>query len=449
MKKAILLLITVMILVACGVEGNTTSVADDTSSVREAAAGEPTLASAEATLTSEKATSTASATPAPFTAMAQPEATPTIVEPPTATATLAPTPTSAPHVNVEQAPYAPSNCSDKYPCNDDVAGWEARLRVPSGFEARYFARVEGQPTSLAFGPDGLLYVATQSGEIVTVDETGQVAPFFSGLDTPTGLAFQPGTDELYVSSRLVNENSGGEAQVGVIRDGELSQVFGEIPCCYTFLHAANGIAFGPDGYGYVAVGARADHGEILPGNPGAGQPDELHPWEAAILRFSPDGSEVEAYAYGLRNSYDLTWDASGRLFATDNAPDFGPPDELHLVQAGGQHGYPWYECDVCFAAPDNVSVIEPVHEFVPHGAAAGISAYVDERFPGYYNNLFAVLWSAFAGAQKVVRLSPGGTEASDFATGFAAPIDVAVGPDGALFVADYATGIVFRIDYMG
>jgi DNA-binding beta-propeller fold protein YncE len=34
---------------------------------------------------------------------------------------------------------------------------------------------------------------------------------------------------------------------------------------------------------------------------------------------------------------------------------------------------------------------------------------------------------------------------SDFATGFAQPIDVAVGPNGNLYVADYATGIIFKI----
>ena len=44
-----------------------------------------------------------------------------------------------------------------------------------------------------------------------------------------------------------------------------------------------------------------------------------------------------------------------------------------------------------------------------------------------------------------MRFSPGGEEMSDFATGFAQPIDVTVGPDGNLFVADYATGIIFKI----
>jgi glucose/arabinose dehydrogenase len=331
-----------------------------------------------------------------------------------------------------------------------VAAWENRIQVPPDFAVSYFAYLEGvKPTSMTFGPDGLLYVAVQEGTIYTVNGAGETAVYVDGFDTPTGLAFQPGTARLYVSDRLINENSGGESQISVVQNGVVSQVFGGIPCCYTFLHAANGIAFGPDGFGYVSVGARADHGEILPGNPNAGQQDEMHPWEASVLRFSPDGSVVERYARGLRNSYDLAWDGTGQLFATDNAPDFGPPDEFHAVMPGGEHGYPWYDCGQCFSPPPGVEVIPPLYEFLPHSAVTGVTAYLDDGFPGYYNNLFVVLWSAFADAQRVIRFEPGGVGASTFATGFAAPIDLTVGPDGGMYVVDWATGIIFKIEYVG
>jgi glucose/arabinose dehydrogenase len=358
--------------------------------------------------------------------------------------------TAAPAVDIVQPPYAESACSDRFPCNDNVAAWESRIQLPPGFSAGYFAHLADlQPTSITFGPDGLLYVAVQSGAIYTVDEGGDSAVYVDGFDTPTGIAFQPGTSRLYVSNRLVNENSGGESQISVVQNGVISQVFGNIPCCYTFLHAANGIAFGPDGFGYVSVGARADHGEILPGNPNAGQQDELHPWEASVLRFSPDGSVIENYARGLRNSYDIAWDASGQLFATDNAPDFGPPDELHAVMPGGEQGYPYYDCGQCFSPPEGVEVIPPIFEFPPHAAVTGITTYLDDDFRGYYNNVFVVLWSAFADAQRVLRFEPGGLNGSTFATGFAAPIDLTIGPDGAMYVADWATGIIFRIEYTG
>jgi glucose/arabinose dehydrogenase len=371
---------------------------------------------------------------------------------PLSTATATPPP--APHVNVESPPYAASECSDKYPCNDDVAAWEERIRVPPGFEATYFAAIEDFPTSITFGPDGALYAAAMSGTIYSIDTDGRVSQFFEGLMAPTGLAFHPTSGALYVSSRIDPASAGGEAQVGYIQNGELTQIIAGLPCCYVSMHGPNGIAFGPDGFGYVGVGGRADHGEVLVGAT-AGEQDARHPLEASILRFSPDGSSVEAYASGFRNPYDIAWDADGRLFATDNGRDGdrttgdNPPDEFHLVVPGGEHGYPWYDCPVCFAAPEQLEVIPPLFELIPHGAAAGVTVYLHNQFPGYYNNIFLVLWSAFEGAQKVMRFGPGGLENSDFATGFAAPIDIVVGPDGSLYVADFATGIIFRISYTG
>ena len=361
----------------------------------------------------------------------------------TATATAPP----APHVDVAVHPYAASNCSDKYPCNDDVAAWEARIRVPPGFEATYFAQIDDSPTSIAFGPDGLLYAATMSGTIFKIDSDGSASPYFKGLMAPTGLAFHPTSGALYVSSRIDPASADGEAQVAAIKNGKLTQIIAGIPCCYAGLH-------GPNGIGYVGVGGRGDHGENLAGAT-AGEIAERHPLEASILRFSPDGSTVEVYARGFRNPYDIAWDADGRLYATDNGRDGdraagdNPPDELHLVVPGGEHGYPWYDCPICFAAPAEIEIIPPLFELIPHGAAAGITTYLGSQFPGYYNNIFLVLWSAFEGAQKVMRFGPGGLGNSDFATGFAAPIDIVEGPEGSLYVADFATGIIVRISYIG
>lgn len=395
--------------------------------------------------------------PVQVTALPTTTTAPTAAPYPTATATPpTPTPDALPaaHFPVDQAPYAESECSDKYPCSEDVAGWEARMRVPPGFEVDYFARVDGNPTSLTFGPDGNLYVAARSGTIYRIDQDGSASPFFSGLTVPTGIAFQPGTERLFVSSRVTDVNVNGEGKVSVIEDGKATTLFDGLPCCYVGMHGPNGIAFGPDGYGYVGIGGRADHGEILIAE-GQGPQDERHPQEAAILRFAPDGSLVETYARGFRNPYDIAWDAEGELYATDNGRDGNrdagdnPPDELHRVVPGGEHGYPWYDCPVCFSAPDEVEVIPALFELLPHSAAAGIIAYRHGQFPGYYNDLFLVLWSAFEGAQNVMRVSADRTEISPFVTGFAQPIDVTVGPDGSLYVADYATGIIFRVRYAG
>jgi glucose/arabinose dehydrogenase len=197
---------------------------------------------------------------------------------------------------------------------------------------------------------------------------------------------------------------------------------------------------------YLSIGARSDHGED-PNNREV--PGEVGPLEAGILRFNPDGSGLERYAAGLRNPYDLAFDANGRLFATDNGPDIGGPERLHHIVAGGHYGYPYYAgCDKCPPRPPELIIMPPIATFVEHGAITGIAAYTAGAFPSNYDNdLFVVLWSAFPGAQKVVRVSTFPTAISDFALGFASPIDVTISPDGALLVADWATGHIFRIAY--
>jgi glucose/arabinose dehydrogenase len=377
---------------------------------------------------------------------------------PTATPTNTPVPdewlTPAPHVQgIEQSPYVESECSDRFPCNEDAEAWAARITVPEGFKAEYVAFIPNadhpdraaQLTTLTFGPDGLLYVGTMHSGIYTVDQDGNVELYVRDVDVPTGLAFQPGTDRLYVSNRVLDRNVDGEAQISVIVDGQMETLFAGLPCCYVGMHGPNGIAFGPDGYGYVGIGGRADHGEILDGY---NTPDEMQPLEAIILRFSPDGSEMEPYAWGFRNPYDIAWDADGNLWATENGRDGEVPDYLFKVVPGGQHGYPYFECDGCRGIPDDIELVPPVYEFTPHSVDAGITNYLYNDFPGYYNSLFTVLWTAMDFAERVVRITPDG-EISTFATGFAAPLDITTGPDGALYVADYATGIITKISYTG
>ncbi|HRQ36545.1 MAG TPA: PQQ-dependent sugar dehydrogenase [Chloroflexota bacterium] len=385
-------------------------------------------------------TEPAGVTPAATAASTEATAVPPTADPNvTASATAPPTTVAAPPP-AGSVPIPPDN---NYPAYDDKVGWEQRIIVPAGFQVSYVGRVNGNPTSITFGPDGLLYIAMQAGSILTMNDSGGTSTYATGFNTPTGIAFRPGTNKLYVSDRVLNENVGGEAQVSIVNQGQL---IGGLPCCYTFFHAANGIAFGPDGYGYVGVGGRADHGEILDGS---GRMDEMHPLEASILRFHPDTGAVSVYARGFRNPYDIAWDANGQLWATDNTPDYDPPERLHRVVPGGIHGYPYYDCDVCFSPPEGVTVIPPLVTFVPSSSPTGIEVYLANQFPGYYNSMFVALWSSFVGAQKIMHVRAGGSAPVNFATGFAAPIDVTTGPDGSLYVADWATGIIFKISYSG
>ncbi len=121
----------------------------------------------------------------------------------------------------------PAPTDNNYPGNDDRFGWENRINVPSGFNVSYIGRIEGNPTSITFGPDGLLYAANQQGSIYTMDSNGNVGFYAGGFNTPTGIAFRPGTSQLYVSDRTLNENVGGESQISIVGQG---QIVGGLPC---------------------------------------------------------------------------------------------------------------------------------------------------------------------------------------------------------------------------
>lgn len=352
-------------------------------------------------------------------------------------------------VDATLSPPPEGGSCGKYPCADDIAGWVQRLQVPPGFTARHVVRVDGHPTSITYDPAGRLVVATMEGNILAYDAAGHATTIASGFHLPIGVAYRPGSSDLYVASRTFPRDAvPNEGKVTVVHaDGSQQDIVTGLPCCYTSdMHQPNSLAFGPDGKVYLSIGARADHGEA------PGQPDvagELHPLEAGILRFNPDGSGLEKYASGLRNPYDLTFDARGQLFATDNSPDFGPPDRLLRIAAGGHYGYPYYaNCDQCPPLPAGVRITPPYATFIPHAAATGLAAYQGSQFPANYrNNLFVTLWSAFTGAQKVVRIQTSPFRMSDFVLGLANPIDVAVTPGGGLAVADWVTGNVFEISY--
>ena len=363
---------------------------------------------------------------------------------PPATSTTVYTP-SATFTNTSTPPTTPTPfneyCGD-YPCNEDIGGWLERIELPSDFVVSHRAQLPNneRPTSLTYSPDGRLFASSMEGNIYVFDTNREPTVYAQGFHLPIGLVFRPGSNVLYVSSRSfppAQRSNSGKVTI-VQTDQTQTDIVTGLPCCYTTdMHQPNSLAFGPDGKVYLSIGAMSDHLE----------PSTA--FEAAVLRFDSDGGNLERFAGGLRNPYDLTFDAEGRLFVTDNGPDYGGPELLYYVEQGDQLRFPYYsDCDYCPSAPPEVKITDPIATFVPHGAITGITTYTHNIFPDeYYNSLFVVLWSAFPGAQKIVHVQTFPTQTSDFMLGLAAPIDVAQTPSGGLVVADWATGHIFEISF--
>ncbi len=340
------------------------------------------------------------------------------------------------------------------------------LRLPPGFSAEIYADHVDGARSLALAPDGTVYVGTRNGDKVyalvnrnrgaRADEVVVVA---EGLKSPNGIAVHDGALYVAENHRIVRFPDIAKH----LRDKPKPEVvYDKLPT--ESAHGWRYAKFGPDGKLYVAVGAPCN----------ICKPDPDH--YAAILRMNADGSGVEPYARGIRNSVGFDWDPRTKeLWFTDNGRDWLgddlPPDELnHAAKAGMHFGYPYcHGGDI--ADPEYGKekacgeFTPPAQKLAPHTASLGMRFYTGDKFPAHYRNgIFIAEHGSWNRSEPMgYRITfvpiengkPAGYEV--FAQGWlqenrsvwGRPVDVLTMPDGALLVSDDRAGAVYRISYSG
>src|SRR5205823_6782642 len=122
---------------------------------------------------------------------------------------------------------------------------------------------------------------------------------------------------------------------------------------------------------------------------------------AAILRMKADGSNLEVFASGVRNSVGFDWHpVTHELWFSDNGRDLlgddMPSDELNVAsKAGLDFGFPYCHqgdsADPQFGATKPCSETEPpVLKVGPHVASIGLMFYTGSMFPAEYKNAIIV-----------------------------------------------------------
>jgi glucose/arabinose dehydrogenase len=339
------------------------------------------------------------------------------------------------------------------------------LRVPRGFSVTSYA--DGIPNArmLRFTRSGdLLVTAPREGKIVLLEKDrdgdgrsdGQRV-LLSELDLPHGIALHG--DWLYIGETGAVRRIRLSAEKGEVQ-GELEPVVTGLPPGGR--HWTKTIGIGPDEHLYVSVGSSCN------------ACIEEDPRRAAITRYTLDGDNEEPYATGLRNSVGFAWDPkTDVMWATDNNRDLlgddFPPCELNRVVEGASFGWPYAngdripdpDFDEGFEAEIAAS-LPPALDLGAHTAPLGITFYdhEGEGFPEEYRDAaFVALHGSWNRSKKIgyevvaVHADENGSLRHEpFFTGFLSedevsgrPVDVAVGPDGALYVSDDYAGQVYRI----
>jgi putative heme-binding domain-containing protein len=238
-------------------------------------------------------------------------------------------------------------------------------------------------------------------------------------------------------------------------------------------HGAHSLILGPDGLIYCVLGNHVSldkpyattstlkafyEGDInLPRyeDPG-GHANGIKAPGGVVFRMDIDGSKVEVVAGGLRNAYDIAFNAQGNLYVHDSdmESDIGSvwysPTSLFQITEGAEFGWrsgwakwPTYYFD------RSPTLLE-----TGRGSPTGATVYDHVMFPQrYHGSLFLADWSE--GRILSIKLTDDGqaTQQEVFLQGQPLNVtDLAIGPDGSLFFCTGGRGTkggIYRVKWKG
>jgi glucose/arabinose dehydrogenase len=323
------------------------------------------------------------------------------------------------------------------------------------------------PTAMAFDPSGRLFYTEKDGKVrLFANGNLQADPViqFNVNDQSErgllGIAVDPDFDTnrfIYVYYTCDFDGGCDPLQNRVVRFTEREGLGSNPTTVFTSTqnagnHVGGNIHFGPDGMLYVTIGDNANAANsqnltVKQGKLHRIRPDGSIPPDNP--RFNSPGALPSLYAYGLRNSYDFTFDplVPGRIFASENGP--GCDDEMNRIEAGYNYGWrAQYPCDG--ANPDpNVNTIKPLWTAGDDCCMAptGIVVYNGDSIPQWKGHLFMAVYD---GDLYHFTLNADRTELTSATRlgGVTANMDVESAPDGTLWYMEgggYQDGALVRL----
>lgn len=333
------------------------------------------------------------------------------------------------------------------------------LSIEKGLKIGVFADLgNGKPRVLTLDPREVVVSSlTNEGKIVALPDTNgdgiadRQVVVLDGLDKPHGIAFKNGY--LYVGeSGHVSRYQYNPDNFQAVNKQSLFDLPGG------GRHFTRTIKILDDKL-YTSVGSSCD--TCL----------ENDQKRATILVSNLDGSSLEVFAKGLRNTVFFDFDKNGRIWGNDMGRDFLgdslPPDELNIIEKG-DYGWPY-----CYGAgvrddkfnfgdkPDYCqNTRPPVFSYPAHVAPLGIT-FIDSLLfdPKDQGNLLVSFHGSWNSTEpvgyKVVKLNIKDnkvTSMEDLVTGFiknanvlGRPVDLMFNNEGYLFISDDKSGLVYIV----
>jgi glucose/arabinose dehydrogenase len=285
---------------------------------------------------------------------------------------------------------------------------------------------------LRFGPDGALYASGGDGASFTAVDYGQGD---NSTGTPANACGDPPVP-------VGGDQSPPTAEGGALRSQSFRRAAGE--------------SVSLDG---SIIRVNPDTGDAMPDNPAAGD---------------ANANRRRIVAYGFRNPFRFTfrpgtselwmgdvgwntWEEVNRLPDTTTVRNFGWPC---YEGQGRQPGYDSINVNICENLYSAGTATGPWFQY-NHGAdvgtcgagtssPTGIAFYTGSQFPATYQNALFVndyardcIYVFRAGADG----APDPSTVAVFAKAAGFPVDLQMGPDGALYYADIGDGTIQRISY--